>query len=55
MNTLSSYIEVDWLLAAMKPSMVGGDEPEWTDSEQTVTVRGQGAGCLVFSASSLVI
>jgi hypothetical protein len=39
----------------LKPSMVGGDEPDSTDSKQTVTVRGQGAGCHILSASSLVV
>lgn len=41
MNTLSSKIEVDWLLAVMKPSMVGEDEPDWTDRSKPLPYEGK--------------
>jgi hypothetical protein len=41
MSTLSSKIEVDWLLAAMKPSMLGEGEPDWTDRSKPLPYEGK--------------
>lgn len=40
-STLSSKIEVDWLLVVMKPSLLGESEPDWTDPSKSLPYEGE--------------